>query len=238
VVCAVVENGSQRMTAQGAPDFRLFVLGRSQWETKDTWDVSGLIGSGSHGVAAQNAFVPDELVAGIEGPVHINRPLYQGYMPALVLPGCSAVVLGVAQAAIEETVALAPSKRTLLGGILAESAHAQEVIAQSEAALQAARLLLYSAAAALDTACERSEPVTMQQRASLRAAMSHGAQVSRKVLMDMYELGGSSALYRGNSVERLFRDGMVALQHGNHNTSLFEAVGRVRLGMAPGRMLF
>ncbi|WP_371800420.1 acyl-CoA dehydrogenase family protein (plasmid) [Streptomyces sp. NBC_01707] len=238
VVCVIVEDGSQRLTKRGTPDVRLFILRRGQWEMKDTWNVSGLIGSGSNDVAVHDAFVPNELVAGIEGPVRIDRPLYQGYVPALVLPGCTAVVLGVAQAAIDETVALVTSKKTPAGGTLAESARTQEVIAQSEAALQAARLLLLSAAAALDAAGEKSEPVTIEQRALLRAAMSHGAQVSRKVLLDMYELGSSSSLYRGNPIERLFRDGMVALQHANHSATLFEAVGRVRFGFAPGRMLF
>ena len=238
VVGVVVEDGSPRLTDRGTPDVRLFVLRRGQWEMQDTWNVSGLLGSGSHDVAVHDAFVPAELVAGIDEPARIDRPLYRGFIPALVLPGCTAVVLGVAQAAIEETVALAASKKTPDGGTLAESAHVQEVIAQSEAALQAARLLLHSTASALDLAGERTEPVTLQQRASLRAAMSHGAQVSRKVLLDMYELGSSSSLYRGNPVERLFRDGMVALQHANHSASLFEAVGRVRFGFAPGRMLF
>lgn len=238
VVGVVVEDGTQRMTERGTPDVRLFALRRGQWEMKDTWNVSGMLGSGSNDVAVRDAFVPDELAVGLDEPARIDRPLYQGFVPALVLPGCTAVVLGVAQAAIEETVALAVSKKTPGGGTLAESAHAQATIAQSEAALQAARLLLHSAAAAMYTDRENSEPVTLGQRASLRAAMSHAAQVSRNVLVDMYELGSSSSLYRGNPVERLFRDGMVALQHANHSASLFEAVGRVRFGFAPGRMLF
>ncbi|SFT22781.1 acyl-CoA dehydrogenase family protein [Streptomyces sp. ok210] len=238
VVGVVVEDGSPRLTDRGTPDVRLFVLRRGQWEMKDTWNVSGLLGSGSNDVTVHDAFVPAELVAGIDEPARIDRPRYRGFIPALVLPGCTAVVLGVAQAAIEETVALAASKKTATGGTLAESARAQAVIAEAEAALQAARLLLLSVATALDDAGEKSEPVTIEQRASLRAAMSHGAQVSRKVLMDMYELGSSSSLYRGNPVERLFRDGMVALQHANHSETLFEAVGRVRFGFAPGRQLF
>ncbi|WUD72156.1 acyl-CoA dehydrogenase family protein [Streptomyces sp. NBC_00510] len=238
VVGAVVEDGNQRMTDRGTPDVRLFALRRGQWEMKDTWNVSGMLGSGSNDVAVHDAFVPDELAAGLDEPARINRPLYQGFIPALVLPGCTAVVLGMAQAAIEETVALAVSKKTPSGRTLAESARVQAVIAQSEAALQAARLLLHSAAAAMYTDRESSEPVTLGQRASLRAAMSHAAQVSRKVLLDMYELGSSSSLYRGNPVERLFRDGMVALQHANHSADLFEAVGRVRFGFAPGRQLF
>jgi hypothetical protein len=54
----------------------------------------------------------------------------------------------------------------------------------------------------------------------------------------MYELSSSSALYVGNPIERLFRDGMVALQHANHSAALFEAAGRVRFGLDPAVPLF
>ncbi|SNS22289.1 Acyl-CoA dehydrogenase, C-terminal domain [Streptosporangium subroseum] len=68
--------------------------------------------------------------------------------------------------------------------------------------------------------------------------MSHAAQVSREALVAMYGLGGSSSLYIGNPLERLFRDGMVALQHAGHSAEFFEAVGRVRFGIDPGMRLF
>ncbi|WP_331750185.1 acyl-CoA dehydrogenase family protein (plasmid) [Streptomyces sp. NBC_01707] len=239
VIGVIVENGSPRLTDAGSPDVRLFVLHRDQLSIKATWNVSGMVGSDSNDVLVNDAFVPEELVARMDVPARIQRPLYQGFMPALVLPGCSAVVLGVAQTAIEETVALALSKKMSNGGgTLSESARAQAVIARSEASLHAARLLLLSAAEALDTAGENGDPVTIEQRAALRSAMSHAAQVSRQVLVEMYELGSSSSLYRGNPLERLFRDGMVALQHANHSAVLFEDAGRVRFGNAPDRLLF
>ncbi|MGW6505588.1 acyl-CoA dehydrogenase family protein [Nonomuraea angiospora] len=234
----IMEDGSVRLTEAGVPDVRFFALRRDQLSVKDTWHVSGLLGSGSNDVVVEDAMVPGELVARVDVPARVQRPRYQGYIPALVLPGCSAVVLGVARTAIDETVALALSKRTATGGRLAESAHAQAVIARSEAALRAARLLLLSTARDFDLAAESAEPVTLEQRAALRAAMSHAAQVSRDVLAAMYELGSSASIYQGNAVERLFRDGMVALQHHNHSAGLFEAAGRVRFGIDPGLPVF
>ncbi|MDQ1494725.1 MAG: hypothetical protein QOG69_1208, partial [Actinomycetota bacterium] len=104
--------------------------------------------------------------------------------------------------------------------------------------LHAARLLLLSAAESLQTTAERRETVTLEQRALLRAAMTHAAQMSREALVAMYELASSSALYRGNPIERYFRDGMAALQHANQSTQFLEAAGRVRLGLDPGLPLF
>jgi hypothetical protein len=60
----------------------------------------------------------------------------------------------------------------------------------------------------------------------------------RGPLVDMYELGSSSSIYAGSPVERLFRDGMVALQHFSFSQTYVEAVGRARFGLEPGLPLF
>ncbi|MEW1569387.1 acyl-CoA dehydrogenase family protein [Streptomyces sp. NPDC093509] len=239
VVGVVMQDGSPLLADNGSPDTRLFVLNREQVSIKETWKVSGMLATESNDVFVNEAFVPDELTVRIDAPARIQRPPYRGFIPALVLPGCTAVVLGVAQAAINETVALALSKKMPNGeGSLSNSPHVQAAIARCEASLHAARLLLMSAAREMDSAGASGNPVTLEQRAALRAAMSHAAHVSRQVLVEMYELGSSSSLYRKNILERLFRDGMVALQHVNHSAVLFEAAGRVRFGLAPGRSLF
>ena len=168
-------------------------------------------------------------------PPRIDRPLYRGFLPALVLPGCTAIVVGVAAAAIEDTVRLASTKKTITGETLAETPRAQSVIAASQAALDAAWLLLLSAARTLQDA---GVAVTAGQRAALRAAMSHAARVSRDVLVDMYELASSSSLYKGDALERRFRDGMAAAQHFNHSAAAFEQAGRVLFGLPPTMPLF
>lgn len=142
----------------------------------------------------------------------------------------------MAQRAIDETVKLATTKKTPGGGTLAETARAQSAIARVDAEVAAARLLLLSCAETLEAA--RDGEVTLEDRAAVRGAMSHGARVSRDTLVAMYELCSSSSLYQSNPLERLFRDGMVALQHANHSAAFFEAAGRVRFGLDHGVGLF
>lgn len=135
-----------------------------------------------------------------------------------------------------ETVNLAITKKTPGGGTLAETAIAQSAIARVEAEVAAARLLLLSCAETLETA--RDGEVTLEDRAALRGAMSHGARVSRDAMVALYELCSWSSLYQSNPLERLFRDGMVALQHANHSAAFFEAAVRVRFGLDHGVGLF
>jgi len=118
------------------------------------------------------------------------------------------------------------------------SRSSQYLIAKSEAAVAATKFLLLDAADALYESAASTGAVTIQQRASLRAAMSHAANTSRDALVATDELVGSTALYRTNRIERLFRDGMAALQHANNSTVFLEAAGRVRLGLDPGPPLF
>ena len=217
------------------PEVRLLVVPVDQVSVRDGWDVTGMRATGSHDVTADGVFVPTELVADLGSTPHVDRPLYRGFFPALVFPGCSAVALGIARRAIDETVALVGSKPVMTGGTSAETARTQHVVATSEAAVTAAWLLLRHAAGNVDAA---GADVTLQQRAALRAAMSHAAEVSRQALVALHGIAGSAVLYRSNPVERVFRDGMVAVQHANHSAVFMEAAGRVRLGLEPGLPLF
>lgn len=229
-------NGADWVILVGlAPEVRLMAVRRDQVTVRNTWDVTGMRATGSHNVRAEGVFVPAELTAALDVPPRIDRPLYRGFIPALVFPGCTAVSLGVARRAVDETVALVRTKATMNGGTVADSAHTQQVIAESEAAVTAARLLLMHAAGDVHSA---ADDVTLQQRAALRGAMSHAANVCRQTLVALYEIAGSAALYRGNPIERLFRDGMAALQHANQSALFLTAAGRVRLGLDPGVPLF
>lgn len=234
----VTRDGRHLLTESGALQVRVLVLHRDQLTVNNTWDVTGMRGTGSNDIVVDKAFVPSDLTIAIDGRPRLDRPVYRGFYPALVFPGCTAVCLGVARSAIDEVVRLAVTKPALGGGVLADTARAQYAIAKSEAELLAAKLLLQSAAAALQTAGEDDREVTIEERAALRAAMSHAAQVSRQVLVTMYELASSSALYRANPIERIFRDGMAALQHANHSAQFLDAAGRVRLGLPHAMPLF
>ncbi len=235
VIAVISEDGAPRLTEAGQPDVRLFAVPAHQVTIEKTWHVSGMRGTGSNDCTMKNVFVAEGLTGRFDVPPRLDRPLYRGFLPALVLPGCTAVVIGVAAAAIEEAVRLMLTKTSVIGEVMAEAPRVQSAIAAAEADLNAARLLLFSA---VQTLQDDGEAVTAEHRAALRAAMSHAGRVCRRVLVDMYELASSSSLYQGNALERQFRDGLAALQHFHHSAAAFEAAGRVRLGLAPGMPLF
>jgi alkylation response protein AidB-like acyl-CoA dehydrogenase len=233
----VTEGGTPRMTENG-PDFRLVAVPADQVTVKDTWHVSALRATGSNGIVLENVLVPAELAARIDQPARIGRPLYRGFLPSIVVPGPAAIVLGIAASAIDELVELAKTKKTPTGELLAGLPRVQAAIAECDADLRAARELLFSIARRLQLAAEAGTMPEARERAALRAAMSHAAKVSRRVLVTMYELGSSTSLYTGNALERQFRDGMAALQHFNLAADAFVGAGRVRFGLDPEMPFF
>jgi alkylation response protein AidB-like acyl-CoA dehydrogenase len=233
----VIEGGRPRQTEAGI-DIRYLLLPRDHLTIRETWKVSGMRGTGANNVEVDNAYVPAELTVPVTKLPRYDRPLYRIPSHYLVSAGCTAVLLGTAQTVIDEFVELAPGKRVLEGGMLADRATVQVRIATSQTALYAARALLFEITHGFDTTAQQGDELTIHQRSLLHAAQSHAAIVCRDVLMAMHEIGGSASVYLGSRFERFIRDGLVALQHVNHSAQFLEDVGRVRLGMPPRIPLF
>jgi alkylation response protein AidB-like acyl-CoA dehydrogenase len=217
---------------------RLFHLRRDQLTIEQTWNVSGMRGTGSQAVVLDEVFVAGDLTADIGAPLRIDRPTYRTGPMLLVFAGCTSVSLGIVREALDVLVELAKVKTTPFGVRLAEDARLQEEVGRIDGALGAARLLLRDAARRIDETVEAGDPVPLELNADLHTAMAHAATVSRRALTTIYELGSSSSIFVGERLERLHRDGMIALQHVNQSAKFFGGSGRVRLGLEPGLPIF
>jgi alkylation response protein AidB-like acyl-CoA dehydrogenase len=216
------------------PDVRVLFLPQSDVTILDTWHTGGMRGTGSKTVVVDGAFVPSALAISPFAPARIDRPLYR--IPAFTIAstGAAPIVLGIAQAAIDEIVSMAPTKGTDNGDPLSERPHAHSRLGVAQTSLDAARALLRSTAAGIDATAAAAEPVTEMHRARLRAAMSHAADVTRDVLLTCQQLASSTAIYTGNTIERLVRDGNVATQHFILATTHHDILGRLMVGLDAG----
>lgn len=226
------------MVGPGMPDVRAFFVRAGDVTVLDTWHVGGMRGTGSNTVVADSVFVPDALAPSPFAPARIDRAAFR--IPAFTSLSCgsAAICLGMARAAIDTIVELAPTKGTAAGVPLAQLASAQAALAKADAELTAARLLLHSAATQIWDAANAGDEITLALRGPLRAAMCHAARVAREVVTSMYELGSSSSIYVDNRLEQIFRDVNVAAQHGVLNPINYEPSGRLLLGVDPAVALF
>ena len=100
-LCQVMDEDQPRMTP-GAPEMRMVHIPREKVTIlDDTWDVSGLVGTGSHDFVVEPIFVPEgytwQFTPGIPRGKHYRSPLYQFPLVALFRLQASAVALGIAQ---------------------------------------------------------------------------------------------------------------------------------------------
>jgi alkylation response protein AidB-like acyl-CoA dehydrogenase len=229
----VVDGGQPRMTAHG-PDVRFCLVPRSSVTLHDTWHVSGMRGTNSNTVTAQDVPVAADMFVHVTARSRIDRPRYRMPVPNQTHAGGAAVVLGIARSAIDEVVELAQTKTGLDGAPLAQQPRIQALLGQASTRLDAARAMLLTTLATLDDAAASRRSATEPERAAVRGAMCHAAETARAVITSMYDAGSSTSLYESNRLARLFRDGHAAAQHALMSPAHHELVGRTVLGLPAG----
>ena len=138
----VHEDDEVRKLENGMPDARLMIFTANQVEVLDTWNASGLRGTGSHDFQVSRAFVPADraIMLGVSPP-SVHRPLYG--VPILATLGVvvCAVALGIARRAIDELIELGARKRPMGSQrLLLESSAVQERVADALATMCAVRI--------------------------------------------------------------------------------------------------
>ncbi|WP_306204623.1 acyl-CoA dehydrogenase family protein [Actinoplanes sp. RD1] len=219
--------GADPTAGPGFEAFRFSVVPRSEVSVQDTWDVVGMRASDSNSVTVEDVFVP----------AHMTQTLFAPHRTAglsvinQLFPGCAAVLIGMAEAAIDEVIALAAVKKGFDGIPLAEKDHVAIAVGRALSQVAAARGLLLSTQGELDRAGAAS---TERDRAAVRGAIVHVTETARTVLTSMYEAGSSDPLYRTSRLGRIYRDGMAAAQAANLSTTQWTIPGRLALGQPVG----
>jgi len=231
----VMDGETPRRMAGGEPEMKLMMFPAAEVGILDTWNSSGLRGTGSHDFQVRDVFVPNDhaVAIGIDPPL-VKGPLYQFPLFGLLALGVCAVALGVCRRAIDELVALATSKTpTWERRTLAQSPRIQSDVARAEAALRSSRAFLFDAIeAAWRTAATGATP-SFSERRDLRLAAANATWESARAVDLMYHAGGGSSVHAANPLQRCFRDVHTITQHRMVNPSVYEETGKLYLGAAP-----
>jgi alkylation response protein AidB-like acyl-CoA dehydrogenase len=231
--CMVFEEGTRKMLAEGRPDIRLALFPASEVEVIDTWNVSGLRGTGSHDMQVHEIRVPAERTTSLLTDKPLERgPLYAFPLFGLLALAIAGVTLGIARAALDDLTELAGGKTpTLSSRRLADRPATQTAMARSEAAWRAARELLYAEIERGWAEARKNGTVSVPEKAALRLAATHATTASAAVVDAAYELGGGTSIYETSSLQRHFRDVHAATQHMLVGPATWELTGRLLLGL-------
>jgi len=231
--CAWLTGGTMVQNAAGQPEARLMLFPRTEVEIVDTWNVSGLRGTGSHDIAVKDVFVSTERSVALT----TDRPRRGGTLYAfpvfgLLALGGASVAIGIARRAIDELTTMAATKTaTLQRRRLAERPVVQAKVAEAEALLGSARAFLKDAIARAWDAADRGGGIPLADRARLRLAATHATATATRAVDLMYTAGGGTSIYAASPLQRCLRDAHAVTQHVMVAEPTYELVGRVLLGV-------
>jgi alkylation response protein AidB-like acyl-CoA dehydrogenase len=217
-----------------------FFYPKAQARIIDNWDVSGLRGTGSHDIAVEDVFVPEERTfSALDRRARVTGPMNR--MHGFDLAGCGfcCVGLGVARAAIDAFVELATVKTPRSSTeLLRERVMVQALTGEAEAMLRAGRALLFDVVEEMWQNALAKEPISERQRSDLRMAMTHAAQSAARATHMVCAAAGTTSIFARSPLERYARDAEVVTRHNQLQFVNYEAVGRTMFGLESNSPLF
>jgi alkylation response protein AidB-like acyl-CoA dehydrogenase len=227
-LCVVSDGaGSPVLDSSGQPQRLLAIWPADQARLIDTWDGLGLRGTGSGDIEISDLFVPDDQVnPGFYAAPRYDRALFR--MKEMPEAGHGAHALGVASAALESFVGavnmkpLAGSTRHMAMGHM--QAH-QIAFARADVLVRAARALLYETVRAAYAEVKVHPELSLDLRVRLREANLFAVRSAKEAVALIFEMAGSSSVYRGRLIEQAFRDINTAANHTNYVETAYTAIG-------------
>jgi 3-hydroxy-9,10-secoandrosta-1,3,5(10)-triene-9,17-dione monooxygenase len=227
------------------PDIRVCFIRDTDYHIVDNWHVLGMRGTGSKQAVVENVFVPKErtfswskLIEKCEAPghgVHTN-PFYQTPTQPILGTEVSAVIVGVAHAAIDAFIEYAENKQSPFPPFprLKEERRTHDALGRALAKLEAAKACLYTLADRQMKRCDRvntDEKFTDEEILMDVVLVQQIAALSIETVNIVYDAAGSSGAREGNLLERVFRDAsMIRTHYYLDHSRTAENLGALRLG--------
>lgn len=228
----------------GTPVTRQCFLPASAVTILDTWNTTGLCGTGSNDLTVSDYFVPEEQSFSFQD-LHFYRsgPLY--CFPMNILLNFSSVPLGVAQAALDAFIECGerPSRLTVKDGVLTgtntlrEQAFVQDAIGRAAALIGSARAYLYTSIGDLWSTLSAGQPPSPMQYAEFQMIHAHVFETCYEAIRLIYKVRGGSVVYVGNELDRCMRDILAMNQHVVNSLRGYAAAGSVLLGLPAEQIL-
>ncbi len=217
---------------------RLMFVPKSEVEFFDTWQVSGLRGTGSFSFEVNNAFVPTSRSFIETQTPRENGPLYLMARSLLFASGFASVGLGVARAALHLAIDTAMKKIPQEQSALREQVQTHRELGQAAAIWGAADAFLTQAASTLWTRATTTGEVAMDDRIQLRLASTHAIRQAADVVDIAYAICGATSVFEASPIQRKFQDAHAITQQIQGRLEHYETAGQHYLGLEPQSRMF
>jgi len=184
------------------------------------WEGIGMTGNSSIEMVLDGVEIPADRIVGAEGD---GQELVFNVVAPTFLIGLAAVNVGIAQAALDDTIEHVKTRKNA-GGVLAELPTVQTEIAEMTIAVEGARALVITAARAADAGDPAALALVMQGKI---AATETAIDVTGRAM----EACGGLAYSKRLDIERYWRDGRAGSVMAPTNEVLKQWVGKLQTGL-------
>jgi alkylation response protein AidB-like acyl-CoA dehydrogenase len=225
-------DGAPRMITPERPAIRAFFVPRDHVEFAGNWDVMGLVGTGSFDYVVPEQLVDSAFTFDIIGDEpQRGSPMYRIGVLGLAAIGHAGFALGVGRRALDEIAILAQTKQRLGNlSVLADQERFQYELGRHDAAMRAARALVYDAFGRAQEKLDAGHDFDMPELVPLRQATTWATDVAAEAVRFAYLSSGSDGLRNPSVLGRYFRDIHAATQHVFVDDSTIVQAGRALLG--------
>lgn len=213
---------------------RMAVMPRSQVRIETTWNVTGLIGTGSHDVVVDRVLVPEDWTFVRGSRSQRDEPMFRYPTLSFAAQVLSVVALGIARASIEELRRMATDRPSVTGAPrLADRPQVQIEIAKAEAQLRSARAFFYDAIDDAWASLLRGDEVSPEQTSLLRLSSTHAARTGAEVARAIQMQTGMTGVYHDCPISQQVRDVQVLTQHAFMGEITYQNAGAMQFGLPP-----
>jgi 3-hydroxy-9,10-secoandrosta-1,3,5(10)-triene-9,17-dione monooxygenase len=222
-------------------EYRIFLLNKSDYRIKDTWNATGLRGTGSNDVEVDEAFVPESMTLAVSdldggptlGSIVNPNALYALPVFSLFPYVLSGVALGNAQACLDDYVDIARHRASTYNRAkIGDLQSTQIKIAEASAKIDAARLIMRSTCIETMADARRGYIPDMAVKTRLRRDGAYSVNLCTEAVSLLFAASGARGLTTAGALQRQFRDAHAINSHLAFN---FDAAGtnygRVALGL-------
>jgi 3-hydroxy-9,10-secoandrosta-1,3,5(10)-triene-9,17-dione monooxygenase len=222
-------------------EYRIFLLNKRDYQINDTWNATGLRGTGSNDVLVNDAFVAEPMTVAASdlsggstlGSAVNPNALYTLPVFSLFPYVLSGVALGNAQACLDDYVEIARHRASTYNRAkLADLQSTQIKIAEASAKVDAARMIMRTACIEAMADARRGHIPNMAAKTKLRRDGAYSVNLCTEAVSLLFSASGARGLFTSGALQRQFRDAHAINSHLAFN---FDAAGtnygRVALGL-------